>query len=68
MEDEVTDVRSAEVHQRLDLWVRNDRITVGADASGRVVAAIQRRRPGGCSEAPLPDSAGITASATLQRG
>ena len=44
MEDEIADVRSTEVHEQLDLWVRNDWIAIGVDASGWVVAIVRRRR------------------------
>jgi hypothetical protein len=44
MEGEVADVRSAEVHEYLYLWVRNDWIAVASDAGGWLDATILRRR------------------------
>ena len=44
MEDEIADVHSAEVHEHLDLWVRNNWIAVGVDASGWGVAIVRWRR------------------------
>ncbi len=43
MEDEVADVRSAEVHEYLYLWVRNYGIAVAADAGGWLDATILGR-------------------------
>src|SRR5262249_46645413 len=44
MEDEIADVLSAEIHEHLDVRVRNDGFAVATNASGRVVAAVRRRR------------------------
>jgi hypothetical protein len=44
MEDEVADVRSAEVHEYLYLWVRNYGIAAAADAGGWLDATILGRR------------------------
>ena len=44
MEDEIADVHSAKVQERLDLWVRNDWITLGVDASGWEIAIVRWRR------------------------